>query len=613
MKLTLLLLAFAGIGTAQTSLAALDHGAVYEMSWLSDHWACRIYVTPGNAASPLTATIREVTMGTRSSTAFLDSFNAPQAFPQDGPLRAFDIATGPNAKLSKGTYDVGLELHAGKISEVKAIQLTIPAAAIAAQPLVVSRSTGWLLFPADKDSLPPLSVRETANKSFARLSVQQTDQATDSDGTHSGRLVFDPPAKTFLVEPNLPASLPYQVQGEFPVGTAKVNLGIYSDQVDSTVIVPVEVRTHVTRLALLAVLLIGLALGFLTRGLLKQRVELGQARRQALDEAAKLKSARDVVPDKIFRAQVDRAERTLLQAIENAHGGPQDGLKDAVAAAEKALTEATGKLNERVTGEEAVLKSFREFLQTTWIVPAEFMAALDSMRTDTQRAGELLEARNVAASETLTVETRNALRAFLMEAVGRWQTIFGDMGTAFETIGKLVEAGGPFPDELKKFRDAAGSVSPPAASAPLPDLGKTLDGLHMVFQQAVAISLNLSTAILSTFDRMSAEFHDPLLTRPLWATARAHTQQFCGRLPRSVADLDSLDGETATAAEVLRAEWRRALAAEHASKNALALFDKGQYVEAAKDVAQPRKKAARQDPPGGTGRGGRHGAGGFRR
>src|SRR5262249_36597642 len=158
--------------------------------------------------------------------------------------------------------------HSGKTSEVKTVQLTIPAAAIAAQPLLISRSTGWLFFPAESDNLPPLTVRETANKSFAQLSVLQTDQASNSDGTYSGRLVFDPKDKASRVEPNLPSSLPYQVQGDFPVGTAKVTLGLYSDQLDSTIVVPVEVRTRVTRVALVVLLLTGLALGFFTRGLL---------------------------------------------------------------------------------------------------------------------------------------------------------------------------------------------------------------------------------------------------------------------------------------------------------------------------------------------------------
>jgi hypothetical protein len=598
MRLLLLGLAAACNVAAQTSLAVLDRGSVYEMSRIGNYWAARIYVTPANGVTNIQTTIRGVTAGTRSDPAFLNAFGPIQSYPAAGPVQAFDIATKEGSDLAKGTYDFVLQLAAGGKTETKAIQLTIPAAVIVTQPLVISRSIGWFLFPAESDSLPALSVRETANRSFARIAIQQSDKATDAEGTHSGTLIFDPSKaskdvtgdrKNFLVERNRPVDFPYSIQGEFPVGSAKLNLGLYSDQLDAAVNVPVEVRTHVTRAALWWWVVFGLVLGFLTRGVLKQRVELGQSKRQALDEAGRLRSERDAVPDNEFRTRIDRAERALLDKIQKAEAGSRDGLTKAVTDAEAALTGAVNSLNTRTTEQEAELKKAQDFLQTSWILPNDFASALDAMRTAAQRAGDLLENRDVVRSKAALTAAQKSLREFMIASVTRWKDQAKTVADVFASVGKLTEDNGLFAEKLADFQKAAGTISRLEPSASLDNIGKVLDSVHETIQLALSLAAYLKTAVPAAFERMSGEFHHPLLPdRPAWKNARSHTSRLSASLPEDVDDLESLQTGFSKMAEALRDDWRRALVAERASKDVLKLFDQGKFVEAAHAGAQKR-------------------------
>lgn len=599
MRAILIWLGLASAAAAQTQLAALDHGSVYEMSWDGRSWSAVVYITPAKGITSLSLAISGVTAGTRSNPAWLSAFTA-QPYPSSGSIRAINLSTLTGRDLAKGTYDVGVELRSGEMREVKTIQMTIPGAAIAAQPLVVSRSIAWLVFPADSETLPPLPVRETGKRSFARIVIQQSDKAIDSEGTHSGTLVFDPAKqsqnvtadkKAFLVPSGQPADLPYSVEGEFPVGSAKLNLGIYSDQLDSVVTVPVEVRTHVTRWALGFMVVFGLVLGFLTRGIIKQRLEFSQARRQALDEASKLKSARDGVPDKAFRKKVDVAEKKVLEAIENARIGSEADLKTAVEAAETELKEAVTGLNSAAADEEKALKELRDFLETGWTLPLEFRAALDTLSSEARRAGELLENSNPTAAQSLRKLAENRLRGLLIEAMPAWQSDMQLWRDIFQAISRLAEDGVVVQTKLQEFRDAIGKAAAPATSAVLPDLSKSLDAIHDVTQKALALARYLRNAMVSTFDQMHAPFQDPLFgDLPIWKMAGSDTRQLSEALPDQIADLETPDKELAASADALRAEWRRCLVAENAPQSALDLYDKGEYIEPARAAAQARRE-----------------------
>jgi len=563
----------------------LDHGQIYEMTREGKHWTARVYVTPQpSVAEHAVVTLRGITYGTRSDPALTALFPAPRRIPDKGPITAFDIATRDDAAVPRGTYDVLLTVTAAALKpQSLTVQAVVPGATLKQPPaLLISRVVN-LWGPADGYS-PPVLLAETGQKSPVSLTIFQQDHFSDSADVYNGQLLFS----AARLEPGKCAALPYQLQGEFPLGSSKANLEIRAAEIDSPLSVAVEVRTRRTRWLLLIILIGGLALGFLMRNVLKQRIQFGEAREKAFATRRKLADERDDVPDTTFHEEVNQAIRALEAAILQARINKADSLTAAVASAEQSLSTAQDHLHKGAEAVAQELAALALVVKTSWRLPQPVLDALAGAAAELDKVAEKNKAQNVTAARESLDKARATLAEWLGGYARSWK---GTAGEALDNLGRvhallLAEARKDFDDRVRSAQTTVEAVddrlegdSPATIKTLLTALDNAQETARITVRQA-------RTGVLEAFGAMSLALEGVAVPDPAaWKQAGRDTADFARLLREAEAGLE-VASDLGAEVDALLFAWMQAMKVQGADPKTMDLMRNGQYREAAASLVQ---------------------------
>jgi hypothetical protein len=588
LKFLFLLLACTVAAAHAESILTLDQGQAYQMTYTGTHWVSRILVTPENAfaGKAVRVTVKGIANGTRSTPELNALFAPPRVNVEAGRFTAIDMATVDGADVPHGIYAVSLELIGGKARQTAQVMLTVPAATVSPAKLVVTHVVPvWGI--GRQEVHPKLVVQENGGQSPALIRIADFPQFSNASGETGGSIVTR--TGSFLVPKGDLATLEYDLQGDFPLGTTTATLTLKSDQLDAPASVAMEVRTRRTPLLLIAFIAIGLVLGFLLRTVLKQQIQFDEAQQQASREIKKLRSEWDTAADEEFQAEVNNAIQRLQRVLTSTSRANADTLPDAVKAAETALTDATARLQKRTEETNTQLTQVAAAVSPNWDVPAPGSTALDTARAQLATVREVLKRGNVAKAISSLDQLARDLVTALAETTRYYRQAYNAFLLDLGEVGSLLVAGqkSGFDDAVKQLGKAGEDV---LAMTPQDDIAKCHAALSAISQaNSAAASLLgvLSNSVVHTFAAMDEYLAGAALPKPReWAHANEATRTFAASLPDTLDDLQDGPERMRKGAGALRREWRSALLDQANPQTASALFDQGKYEEVAQLVAR---------------------------
>jgi hypothetical protein len=550
------------------------------------YWAARIYVTPKIVPEAITVSIRGIASGPRSDPR-LSELVAVRRIPEHGPISAFDVMTRDGADISRGVYDILLNVAATsrEPEQTLTIQVTVPAAALKQPPgLVLFQVLG--LFGAPSVLSPPLLVSETGRVSPASLQIVQQSPFSDDTGSYDGQLKFD----SVTMQAGKTVQIPYTIRGTFPLGSAKSSLSVTAPELDSPISIPVEVRTRRTRLLLLIVIVLGLALGFLMRTALKQRIQFGEAREKALELAKKLEQEREDVPDVDFGARVDRALRTLLLVVESSRIDNTPKLTDAAGAAEKSLADAQADLQRRASETADELKAMMLVAKTSWRLPGRILAELQNAVTALITAQELNKTQNPAGARQLLDTTRESLARAIFGYATSFKEDIPDFENFFTRATTLLS-----PTQREAFSSAISSMT--TLSNQIQDRSEddgtdTLKSVLIAENDSIdSVRRIMAMLRLGTLETLRTIEGSLLAKQQVpgkeWKIAEKTTTDFM-ELLRSTAE-DPVAAGLAEKVQELFSAWRQAFQHQDVKKGAAEIAGNGDLIGAANLIQEPRE------------------------
>lgn len=584
MRTTILLLLFvlsaAGL-PAEDTLATLDRGTAYEMSWNPDHnrWVTEIYVSPKEACAKCTinARLQSIAAGSRTLPGLSSLFKVEAT----SVPTTFEISAAKDARLLPGTYQATLLLSNGKTKDAKSIQLTIPSGELAGPPsLEITR----VLYSPFKMEEPELRIWETSGKTPVDVQVRQSEVFSGAEGQATGQIRID----AARIPPDASVRLKYNVDGDFPLGTAAAKIAVSSHQVQAPLVIPIQVRTRMSRWILLGILVFGLVLGFLMRTILKPRIETGQARKQAF-ELVKDLGKPGQPPDETYQKDIAVAQKVLLTALE-ARDATSATIKAAVDAADAARRTALNELTKRLQDTATAINAFDTVVQPAWKLPDAMQEDLAEARKSAERAKEFLKSSDAKrASDTIgaaATQFRNALRTKAAD----WRQNANDFIHDMEGVKNLIESGGRdrFETAFKTLSDDVAKVTVNADADPAA-LKAALEAIDRAQGECPAFVKGAGSDVEETFAAMDAVIGAITLDKEsVWEEAREATADFTKQLNSLSIENYGQSGKLQPSPGRLRNIWHDALIAQWPgakdTQEVETALAGGQYEEAAKAV-----------------------------
>jgi hypothetical protein len=600
--LMLLLLTFTFSAARAESILTLDQGQAYQMTYNGKHWVSRVLVTQESAfkGKAVRVNIKGVANGTRSDPALSALFAAPSLNLQSGELVSFDIATNDDVEVPHGTYAVSLDLSSGKARQATQLQLAVPPAVVSPSKLVVTHVLPFMGMGA-RDVLPKLVVQESGGQSPALIRVNDFPQFSNANGETGGSIVTK--AGSYVVAKGALATLDYELQGEFPLGSTTATLTLRSEQLDAPATLAMEVRTRRTTLLLICFVALGLVLGFLLRTVLKQQIQFGEARQQAVDEIRKLQSEQRAANDAQFVDALDKVIVKLRAAITSSRRAGADMFSNAVKTAEDELKAAAEDLRKRTDEVNTQVGQVVAVVGPAWKVDEPAKTALEISRAklvtarETFKRGEVEEARNDLKNLV------SNLGAALTETTRFYRRVYDAFLGNLDEVENLLLAGAKdgFDAAKKQLAEAREAIPAQVAQDDVTKIKDALGAIALADSKANSLLAGLSNSVAHTFAIMDEYLAATALPKPNeWVRANESTRAFARSLPDILNDLNDGPETMRKNAVALHQEWRSALSIQASAAEVSALFDHGSYEEAAKLVA----KTLSTPPPAPVRRGG---------
>lgn len=565
---------------AEDSVASLDRGTAYELTWNQSQgrWVTEIYVSPKEACAKctITAKLQSMAAGSRTLPGLTSLFQVQAT----SVPTMFEVSAPKDARLLPGAYQATLVLSKGDVQDAKSIQLTIPSGELAGPPsLDVTR----VLYSPVKTEEPELRIWETSGRTPVDVQVRQSEVFTGAEGQTTGQVQVG----GVSIPPDGSVPVPYQVNGEFPLGTVSAKITLSSHQVQAPLVIPIQVRTRLSRWILVGILVFGLSLGFLMRIILKPRIETGQARKQAF-ELVKDLSKPGQPPDENYQKEISVALKTLASVLE-APNATSATIKAAVEAADAARRAALEHLQKSLQDAATAINAFDAVIQPGWNVPDAIQTELADARKSTEAAKTLLDASDAKrASDTIAAglkQFRDAVRSTAAE----WRQSADQFAHDIEGVKTLIEAGhrDRFEGAFKSLNDDLAKITV-GADADLAALKAALEAMDRVEGACPAFLNNAATDVSETFASMDAVIGPITLPKPaLWEGAQEATAAFADKLKSLSIDTYGQNGKLQPSPGQLLKIWHDALTQQRPDAQEVeTALSAGQYEEAAKALAK---------------------------
>lgn len=580
---------------AAGALVTLERGQAYEASWDADRkrWIARVYVTSARNPPklPIEVSVRSVALGSRTDPRLTGLFQVSPAH-VEAATASVDVWVPRDPAVLPAIYQATLVFRNGEESQTADIQLTVPAATLSGPPSL--QLTRVLFSPFSVDD-PKLQIWEVSGKSPADVRAHQSEPFASLDHQTSGEISLTP--KSVLQSGSV--DLPYTFTGEFPLGTVSSKITISSDQSPTPLVIPVQVHTRLTQLVLVAIILLGLTLGFLTRTVLKLRIDIGEARKRAADAVAKLTEYAEI-HDNTFQSQILKARRELELAVRAATATAAT-IADAIKAAEDARQAALTDLTSRLKKAEEEINALAEVVTPAWTLPAILADTVIAPRLAIVQARQLTANADADRALTTMRDAQSAFRDTLRSRFESWPGVMTRRLGQFQALLLLVEADrrGVLEKEVQGLQGT------------LPDLGIAPDadlaGLKAALRTAHGHVTTLRSLVREVADEIDATFtgmndilsDTSLKDKAQWETVQEATEELLGQLqaldPGSSADWSGVGQH---AAELLRS-WENALARQKPQAEGVEeAFTAGHYGAAAKALEKALGADVAGEPQG---------------
>ena len=605
--LVLLLVASPASAQDAPKLLALEHGTSYALAAGDKSLSARIPVRaePKVSLANLEVAVADVVVDGRRDPALFacvtlrkefDSPGAPAIVltvtcshrrPDDYDV-TIAVRTAPPAKPARAQTKAQTSAPA-PVPQKLALKLTRPVSslrAISAQ--AVERTVIW----RDNISGPSpsrLIISETSNRTLPlTFTAAQVDNATRGIRSVGGKLAFAPAT----TDANGRAELALSIAEPFPLGTSKTTVEIRSNDLAAPIYVAYEIATRLHWGYVVAAILIGLGLGFLTRTVLKTIVERGAAKVAALDLLDKLSVARARWNQATFRTAVAGITSTLEDAIRTADVAT---LKTSVTGADAAFVLAKTALEEDVAEILGSIATTTRLTTSPGRFPSAVATALDRAATHFAAAKQQVLRGDVDAGKAAADKITAALAANVQSESAAWRT---RLQSALPTLDTLT----PLPPALQAaLTSGLATVRAQMAKAPGPslssDIAANLESSHAIaFLAGHDLAQGVLKPLADTAGRVVKILADAGVPAP--KTDAASTT-----LLRAIGDdADTTLEAPAVAAtdlvRVLRQEIADAAAA--AKVDVSAALAEGRVLDAAAAIADSKRLAAgtaqRPDP-----------------
>jgi hypothetical protein len=523
--------------------------------------------------------VTDVNNGGRSEGWMMDAAGKLDKSPANaagGPALLLPVA--PDAFREAGTYLVEVEATAGRQTQRLQLRFTRPAAQVTAAPIQLRRSVGFgRSVGAWADSV---LVRETSGTaSIVQLTPRPPLFAVPGGAT----LRFS--SAPVRIAAGGTTRIPFQVDGQLPLGITTGTMQLASPQMSAPVDVPVTIRTQRPEWTLFAAIALGLVVGWLARNYLVRSIERGRLRLQADDVLVQMDEHRTAHADADFRTQVDALADPLHHARDR---GSPAALTAAITTADTGLRTALEGLAARLAAARDRAAALARLVRTEWDLPSPAAAAFHRARAAVAAAEADLARHDAAGAGRRLTGAEDTLKTAIGDVVAKWPL------QAANTLDELAE----LPPGLKEgaatwieaLRTDVGQVVQPEAD----DL-ETLRPMLGVIHRARTREAQLAAALAEWVGAMGARVIDALQDGTPDAAALAAFRAELQAFDRAATGPDrNPDPDQALQALALHGlpaveEAFRTVIAVHAPAAAASevktLLDERRYVEAATRAA----------------------------
>jgi hypothetical protein len=304
-----------------------------------------------------------------------------------------------------GTYNLVLSLRPNLPK--LALQVVQPAAQLdVPDKLLINRTQDWPWSCCEPASFS-VDLRESSGLAGITGLEFFNRQATQGAEGVEGKIELKSPR---AIPAGHAASIEFELEGDYPRGTSTGALKLIAPQLAQPVALPYEVHTKLHPLYLLLAIGIGLALSYLVRYQLQNRLLLSQARVQA-DQI--LQDVGDHLEnyDATTRTAVEGRRTELREA---AVGVDVKAITDGATALRDAWKAAVEQYDTRTTQATTQLRDLQLVVGIDWNEPLPVQAACQAAKTATETAKDRLQHRKpdeaLAALAAAGPQLANALR-----------------------------------------------------------------------------------------------------------------------------------------------------------------------------------------------------------
>lgn len=384
--------------------------------------AIRVPLVPrrGVAQSKLRAALLSASVGNRGDKSTFDAFNVSLRKRHGTPrTRDLGLVISTDAKRpapGPGNYRIRVVVIDPNKGTRQRLSFTIAIAnATLNQPetIVINRTVNpFFGSDAEEVSIP---LRETSGKSAVSGLTLEVHPATSGADQASGTLKMKPQS---VISAGRAGSATISASGSFPLGTSKGTAYLDARQIGPPMAVSYEVRSNPAKAWLLALLVLSVLLGWLTRFALKERKSAASLRIQGELLREQIAQAIARHGEGTFRRNMHDANATLAAQLRERR--PKQ-LKEAIATAHSTLDTELKQLKTRADELAARLTKVTKLTSGTWSLPPGVAAVLADARARAVRANTELQNERVDQASELATGLDDSLAQRIAAPAREWR------------------------------------------------------------------------------------------------------------------------------------------------------------------------------------------------
>lgn len=441
-----------------------------------------------------------------------------------GKLRAkpYPLTIVATRKIKKDNKEVQEQIERDVLLVVPPSTLDAPATLVINRTCATAVMGGACLWTeAEIDAKVPQLAETTRRGWITGISISQKG-VIGSDDEPAGTL--EPKDTIDDITPavdhrSLEYNTNYTLKGNFPLGTVKGTLLIQADQLATPLSAAFEIRTKTTAMLLLIALLLGLAIGCLTRSFLKGRHDLNHEKQKTFALLALIDAALASTEDEKLKSALGEARKLANEAAQINKAGEIETVKTKTVDSQKLFDAAQTALRTSRTETDQAYADTLRLLRAPWRVSERLATAVAHARADLEAMLPQRPKNNLTKElETLDAELANVL-GVADEEVARYSTALAENKAVIKLLAPLMDPiGATTLGSLPKPETKPGKTALPATRDKLlPALRSALEYVDESGSYIDDSLKNARTFVLTQLSAWEQQLAAALLrARPSW-------------------------------------------------------------------------------------------------